>query len=98
MPKKYKYIRRRDAGRQGTVVCDNCGRLVPRHKAICLEVTESVVRDPTLRAELEKKGAIVMSYRVKKCYCVNCAVHYGIVKIGGHAERMRKLEKKKVQI
>lgn len=91
MPKKYKYIRRRDAGKQGTVVCDNCGRVIPRHKAICVERVESVIKDPTLRKELERKGAIIMSYPVKKYYCVNCAVFYGIVKIGGFAERQRKM-------
>ena len=98
MPKKYKYIRRRDAGRQGTVTCENCGKLIPRHKAICIETVESVVRDPTLRRELEKKGAIIMAYPVKKCYCVNCAVHLGIVKIGGYAERLRKFGEQRIQI
>jgi len=98
VPKKYKYIRRRDAGKQGTVICENCGRLVPRHKAICIETVESVVRDPALRHELEKKGAIIMAYPIKKCYCVNCAVHLGIVKIGGHAERLRKFGEQRVQI
>lgn len=93
MPKKYKYIRRRDAGKQGTVVCEQCGRVIPRHKAVCIETVESVVRDPALRRELEKRGAIVMAYPVKRCYCVSCAVYLGLVKIGGHAEKQRKLGK-----
>ena len=56
------------------------------------------MRDPALRHELEKKGAIIMAYPIKKCYCVNCAVHLGIVKIGGHAERLRKFGEQRVQI
>lgn len=37
--------------------------------------------------ELEKKGAIITRYPVTKCYCVNCAVHFGIIKIRAENER-----------
>ncbi len=88
MPKKRK-SRGRHKGAKGhtdTVQCDNCGRLIPRDKAIRVMRTYSPV-DPQLARELEKKGAIIMRYPVEKFYCVSCAIHYGIVKVRPEEER-----------
>ncbi|MET1127717.1 MAG: 30S ribosomal protein S26e [Thermoproteota archaeon] len=88
MPKK-RQNRGRHKGSKGstrTVQCDNCGRVIPRDKAICVTRWYTPV-DPQLARELEKKGAIIMRYPVEKCYCVSCAVHYGIVQVRPEEER-----------
>ena len=88
MPKK-RQNRGRHKGSKGHVEyihCDNCGRLIPKDKAICVTRWYTPV-DPQLARELEKKGAIIMKYPVTKCYCVSCAVHYGIVKVRPEHER-----------
>ena len=73
-------------GRTGYIQCDNCGRVVPADKAICVTRMYSPV-DRALAEELERKGAIITRYPVTKCYCVSCAIHYGIVKIRSRKER-----------
>lgn len=91
MPKK-RENRGRHKGAKGYVArvqCDNCGRLIPEDKAICITRMYSPV-DPQLARELEKKGAIIMKYPVTKCYCVSCAVHLGIVKVRPEHERKKK--------
>ena len=92
MPKK-RENRGRHKGGKGSVrmiQCDSCGRLVPEDKAICITRWYSPV-DPQLAAELEKKGAIIARYPVRKCYCVSCAISLGIVKVRSEEERKRVL-------
>lgn len=81
--------RKGDKGYVERVQCDNCGRLVPEDKAICVTKMYSPV-DPQLAAELEKKGAIIARYPVTKCYCISCAIHYGIVKVRPEEARKEK--------
>ncbi|ADI32683.1 30S ribosomal protein S26e [Staphylothermus hellenicus] len=91
MPKKRESRGRHKGakGKVGYVQCDNCGRIVPRDKAICITKWYSPV-SPQLARELEKKGAIIMKYPVTKCYCISCAVHLGIVKVRPEHERKPK--------
>lgn len=79
--------KRKGRGREAFVYCSNCGARIPRDKAIKVERWMSLV-DPQLEKELKKQGAIIFRKKVIKYYCVSCAVHYGIVRIGGYAERM----------
>jgi len=76
-------------GREEFVQCTNCGARVPRDKAIRRVVWQSLV-DPQLAEELRKQGAIILRQPIVKYYCVSCAVHYGIVRIGMAAERAAK--------
>ncbi|MEM4115724.1 MAG: 30S ribosomal protein S26e, partial [Saccharolobus sp.] len=57
--------------------------------AVCVTKMYSPV-DASLAAELEKKGAIIARYPLTKCYCVNCAIFMGIVKIRAEGERKQK--------
>ena len=95
MPVKRKNRGRRKGkgrkGREEVVYCSNCGKRIPRDKAIRVERKLSLV-DPQLASELRKQGAILMSRPVLKYYCVSCAVHYGIVRIGGYSERVAREE------
>ncbi|RLG60611.1 30S ribosomal protein S26e [Candidatus Geothermarchaeota archaeon] len=89
MPKKRKSRGRakgKGKGRSKYTYCSNCGARIPRDKAIRVVRYYSPV-DPMLARELEKEGAIIMKQKVVKTYCVSCAVHYGIVKIGGIGKR-----------
>jgi len=90
MPKKRENRGRRkgDKGYVTRIHCDQCGALVPEDKAICVTKWYSPV-DPQLANELEKKGAIIARYPVTKCYCINCAIFLGIIKVRPEEERKR---------
>ncbi|MFQ5711867.1 MAG: 30S ribosomal protein S26e [Candidatus Geothermarchaeales archaeon] len=94
MPKKRKsrgrYKGKGKKGRAGYVTCSNCGARIPRDKAKRLTRFYSPV-DRTLAKELEKQGALIQRQKVVKFYCISCAVHYGVVKIGGLAEKVAKI-------
>jgi len=92
LPKKRENRGRRkgDKGHVGYVACDNCGKRIPEDKAVCVTKMYSPV-DAALAQELEKKGAIIMRYPVTKCYCINCAIFYGIIRIRAEEERKQKL-------
>jgi small subunit ribosomal protein S26e len=91
LPKKRESRGRRkgDKGSVERIMCDNCGALVPADKAICVTRTYSPV-PPGLAEELEKKGAVIMKYPVEKCYCISCAIHFGIIKVRPEEERKPK--------
>ncbi len=88
MPKKRKNRGRHkgDKGREAYVYCDNCGKLVPRSKAVRVTVPYSPV-PADLARELEKQGAIIPRYYVTKTYCINCAIYLGIIKVRAEEER-----------
>ncbi|WP_054853949.1 30S ribosomal protein S26e [Vulcanisaeta distributa] len=92
MPKKRKNRGRHkgDKGKEPMVYCDNCGKLVPRSKAVRVTVPYSPVPGDLAR-ELEKQGAIVPRYYVTKTYCINCAIYLGgILKVRSEDERKKK--------
>ncbi len=91
MPKKRKNRGRHkgDKGKEPMVYCDNCGKLVPRSKAVRVTVPYSPVPGDLAR-ELEKQGAIVPRYYVTKTYCINCAIYLGILKVRAEDDRKRR--------
>ncbi|GGP21723.1 hypothetical protein GCM10007981_14690 [Thermocladium modestius] len=93
MPKKRKNRGRHkgDKGKESVVYCDNCGRRVPRSKAVRVTVPYSPVPGD-LAKDLEKQGALITRYYVTKTYCVNCAIYMGILKVRSETER--KVERK----
>jgi small subunit ribosomal protein S26e len=92
MPKKRKNRGRHkgDKGKEPLVYCDNCGKLVPRSKAVRVTVPYSPV-PADLARELEKQGAIIPRYYVTKTYCINCAIFLGILKVRPEDERKKKV-------
>lgn len=89
LPRKWKHHGRtksKNRGRESITYCSNCGRAIPKDKAIRVQRAVSLV-DPQLEKELVKQGALIVRGRVSKELCVSCAVFYGIVKIGGRAEK-----------
>lgn len=71
------------------VHCDNCGKLVPRSKAVRVTIPYSPV-PPDLAKELEKQGAIIPKYFVTRTYCINCAVFFGLIKVRPREERKKR--------
>jgi small subunit ribosomal protein S26e len=92
MPKKRKNRGRHkgDKGHEGVVYCDNCGKQVPRSKAVRMTVPYSPVPGDLAR-ELEKQGAIVPRYQVMKTLCINCAIFAGVLKVRSEDERKKRM-------
>ncbi|MHA1745973.1 MAG: 30S ribosomal protein S26e [Promethearchaeota archaeon] len=88
MPKKRRSGGRTGSksGRDGSVHCAKCGRIVPRGKA--KRVTRYVnLVDSTIGKELRDAGAIVPSRQVSDWYCVSCAIHTHKVHIRAGKDR-----------
>ncbi|AEA12660.1 Ribosomal protein S26E [Thermoproteus uzoniensis 768-20] len=91
MPKKRKNRGRHkgDKGHEQTLHCDNCGKLIPRSKAVRVTIPYSPV-PPDLARELEKQGAIIPKYYITRTYCINCAVFFGLIKVRPREERKKR--------
>jgi small subunit ribosomal protein S26e len=91
MPKKRKSGGRSKGGKgRGKMIqCSMCGKVVPRDKAKRKDTFTSFV-DPQLSRELRKEGAIIPRQKSVKYYCINCAVHRGVVKIRSRDSRKGK--------
>ncbi|MGC8676015.1 MAG: hypothetical protein ACP5T3_00665 [Candidatus Micrarchaeia archaeon] len=59
-------------GREELVTCDNCGRKVPRNKAVAYEKAVSFSTD------LHTANDIRFFEKKKVYYCISCAKHLGI--------------------
>ncbi len=59
-------------GKEPLVTCDNCGRKMPRNKAVSYEKMIRFGTDPS-----DKNNVRFMSSR-KIYYCISCAKHRGI--------------------
>ncbi|MGC9037111.1 MAG: hypothetical protein ACP5GD_00195 [Candidatus Micrarchaeia archaeon] len=59
-------------GREELVTCDNCGRKVPRSKAVAYEKVVSFSTD------LHTSNDVRFFERKKVYYCISCAKHLGI--------------------
>ena len=73
-----------NAGRKQTVNCMNCGRLVPKDKAIKRFQIRNMVDPSSAKDVLD--NSIIKDYELpktyQKCfYCVSCAVHRRIVRV-----------------
>ena len=90
MPKKRKSAGRSKGGkgRGKSIQCSSCGKTVPRDKAKKKQSYTSFV-DRQLGKDLRAQGAIIPRMSTIKYYCVNCAIHRGIVKIRSKVDRKR---------
>ena len=91
MPKKRKSGGRTGSsgGRDGTVSCAKCGRLVPRGKAKRVTKFVSLV-DGTIGKELRDSGAIVPRRQESSWYCISCAIHTHKVHIRASGDRNKR--------
>ena len=88
LPKKRKSGGRSKGGkgRGKSIQCSSCGKTVPRDKAKKKQSYTSFV-DRQLGKDLRAQGAIIPRMSTIKYYCVNCAIHRGIVKIRSKSDR-----------
>jgi len=63
-----KYMR----GREPLVTCDNCGRKIPRNKAVDFE------KRINFSTDLRTSNDVIFSETRKIYYCISCAKHLGI--------------------
>jgi small subunit ribosomal protein S26e len=89
MPKKRRNGGRgkMNSGRKQTVNCLNCGKLVPRDKAIKRFTIKNIVDASSLKDVQE--ATIYADYDLPKqyqktFYCVSCAVHRRVVRVRRH--------------
>ncbi|EQD58271.1 Zn-ribbon containing protein [mine drainage metagenome] len=59
-------------GKETIVICESCGRKIPRNKAVAFE---KAVRFST---ELKNANDVRFFEKMKVYYCVSCAKHRGI--------------------
>ncbi len=71
-------------GREPLVTCDNCGRKVPRNKAV------EYVKVISFNTNMHTGNDVNFSTRRKVYYCISCAKHLGIF------EKKKKMARKKV--
>jgi len=91
--KRHNKLKKR--GKEKRIVCSACGGLVEKSKAKRV-VRSYNITDPTIRKELQQQGSILHKFRKEEYYCVKCAIHIGIVKVGDlHYSRLREKEKPK---
>jgi small subunit ribosomal protein S26e len=91
MPKKRRNRGRskgKGSGHTSSVSCSNCGCSVPRDKAKKVSRVYYPV-DMTLTKELRQSGSIIHGQRMTKNYCISCAIHYRIIKVGGNQDDRR---------
>lgn len=89
MPQKRRNCGRAkmNAGRKQTVNCMNCGKMIPRDKAIKRFMTKNMVDSSSAKdvmdASIYKEYELPKEYQ--KCfYCVSCAVHRRVVRVRAH--------------
>jgi small subunit ribosomal protein S26e len=79
-----------NAGRKQTVNCLNCGRLVPRDKAIkrfgIKQIVDSSSQADVKGASIYSETELPKTYQ-KTFYCVSCACHRRIVRVRGFRNR-----------
>ncbi len=89
MVKKRKNSGKGQPGKNVSVQCSKCGRLVPRSKA--KRVTRPTrLMEGVIAKELRQSGAILPGGKTSKWYCVSCAVHSHTVKIRSADDRKTK--------
>lgn len=59
-------------GKETIVICESCGRKIPRNKAVSFEKSVS------FNTELRSANDVRFFERMKVYYCVSCAKHRGI--------------------
>merc|ERR1712224_347316 len=85
---------KKNRGAPGRVNCDNCGRIVPKDKAIKKFTVRDII-DAASKEDLSKATAYstptqVPKIMLKMYYCVSCAIHARIVAVRSRVNRRKR--------
>ena len=81
IPAPYRriYDHSRSTGKESTVNCGFCGKIVPRWKTF-VHYRGFRISDPVLRKQIDPNR--ISTYQTKMYVCPSCARYRGIIKIG----------------
>ena len=92
MPKKRRNGGRAKSNRGHTVAasCTNCGRLVPKDKAVKRYTVRNMVDASSLRDIRDNRAYenfSIPKFYIKLVYCISCAIHSRVVKVRSVEDR-----------
>merc|ERR1711879_975842 len=81
-------------GSAGQVSCSNCGRIVPKDKAIkkfqVRDLIDAASKEDIAKASAFKTPTVVPRLMYKMYYCVSCAIHARIVAVRSVVDRRKR--------
>ena len=87
-PYKRTYKHSAQRGREYRIPCAFCKRLVPRYKTFVITKSSSLLKDPVLAKQLDKR--FIHTGKTKLRICPACARFRGIVQPGKSVRRKKK--------
>merc|ERR1712029_656569 len=85
---------KKNRGISGHVNCDNCGRVVPKDKAIkkftVRDCIDAASKEDIGKASAYKTPTAVPKIMLKMYYCVSCAIHARIVAVRSRTDRRKR--------
>merc|ERR1712066_702559 len=85
---------KKNRGHAGCVTCSNCGRIVPKDKAIkkfqVRDLIDAASKEDISKASAYKTPTAVPKLMIKLYYCVSCAIHARIVVVRSVVDRRKR--------
>jgi len=83
--------------------CGNCGRMVPKDKAVKRFIVRNIIESAAYRDIVESSAYVEGAYTppkiyMKMCYCIGCAIHGRIVRVRSHEDRKIREPPKRLKV